>query len=304
VRSEDRRRVLRLDVSTLEGTRFTAHARAFVLATGGIENARILLLSEIGTNPDPNKNLVGRYFANHPAVDLAEIQLATREPGFSFYLRTKYAVGFLTFSDAAQRHFELLNTWLEITAALRFDRPDRDRDAELEMQVAHLASDMARLSTGIGKRRRPGARLVLRAITEQTPNPDSRVRLDDDTDRLGQRRAVLDWQLSEFDTVSARRALKLITSEMGIAGLGRVRGVLPDGGLTQVDVRGSHHHMGTTRMHADANQGVVDANCRVHGTDNLFIAGSSVFPTTGISNPTYTILALAFRLAQHLAATA
>jgi choline dehydrogenase-like flavoprotein len=58
--------------------------------------------------------------------------------------------------------------------------------------------------------------------------------------------------------------------------------------------------MGTTRMHPDPKQGVVDADCRVHGISNLFVAGSSVFPTYGTANPTYTILALAYQLAEHL----
>jgi choline dehydrogenase-like flavoprotein len=62
------------------------------------------------------------------------------------------------------------------------------------------------------------------------------------------------------------------------------------------------HHMGTTRMHDDPKQGVVDRNCQVHGIDNLFIAGSSVFPTGGYNTPTLTIVALALRLADHLKA--
>jgi choline dehydrogenase-like flavoprotein len=58
--------------------------------------------------------------------------------------------------------------------------------------------------------------------------------------------------------------------------------------------------MGTTRMNGDPKLGVVDTDCKVHGVDNLFVAGSSVFPTSGAANPTYTILALALRLSEHL----
>jgi choline dehydrogenase-like flavoprotein len=65
-------------------------------------------------------------------------------------------------------------------------------------------------------------------------------------------------------------------------------------------LKGCWHHMGTTRMHADPRQGVVDAQCRVHGIENLFIAGSSVFPTCGADMPTITIVALALRLAEHI----
>jgi choline dehydrogenase-like flavoprotein len=63
---------------------------------------------------------------------------------------------------------------------------------------------------------------------------------------------------------------------------------------------GGYHHMGTTRMHADPRHGVVDANCRVHETDNVYVAGSSVFPTCGYASPTLTLVALALRLADHL----
>ena len=63
---------------------------------------------------------------------------------------------------------------------------------------------------------------------------------------------------------------------------------------------GGYHHMGTTRMSADPALGVVDADCRVHGYGNLYVAGSSVFPTGGWANPTLTILALVLRLAAHL----
>ena len=61
-----------------------------------------------------------------------------------------------------------------------------------------------------------------------------------------------------------------------------------------------NHHMGTTRMSADPKQGVVDANSQVHGVGNLFVAGSSVFPTYGASNPTMNLVALTLRLAAHL----
>jgi choline dehydrogenase-like flavoprotein len=68
------------------------------------------------------------------------------------------------------------------------------------------------------------------------------------------------------------------------------------------DEVGGKHHMGTTRMAADPRHGVVDRDCRVHGTDNLYIGGSSVFPTTGHANPTYTLTQLALRLGDHIAA--
>ena len=74
----------------------------------------------------------------------------------------------------------------------------------------------------------------------------------------------------------------------------------PDSTLWEDTSQGTFHHMGTTRMHEDPKQGVVDANCKMHGIANLFVAGSSVYTTGGYANPTLTLVALALRLADHI----
>ena len=142
------------------------------------------------------------------------------------------------------------------------------------------------------------------AIAEPTPNPESRVRLGELRDAFGQQRAVLDWRLRPEDSESVARTTRLLALEVGAAAVGRVRDLFPRLGFPSLRTIGSHHHMGTTRMHRDPNRGVVDSDCRVHGLSNLFIAGSSVFPTFGTANPTLTIMALADRLADHLQGTA
>jgi choline dehydrogenase-like flavoprotein len=124
--------------------------------------------------------------------------------------------------------------------------------------------------------------------------------LGDDLDDLGQRRIVLDWRLNGIDKKSLRRAHELLGIELGRAGLGRFRVELDEALEWPEHLAGGSHHMGTTRMHRDPKQGVVDANCRVHSLSNLYVSGSSVFPTVGYSNPTLTIVALALRLADHL----
>jgi choline dehydrogenase-like flavoprotein len=110
----------------------------------------------------------------------------------------------------------------------------------------------------------------------------------------------LDWRLSETDKLSLNRILHALAEEFGAQGLGRVRLTLSDDGNWPEEVLGGYHHMGTTRMADSPEHGVVDANCRVHGVANLYIAGSSVFTTGGASNPTLTIVALALRLADHV----
>jgi choline dehydrogenase-like flavoprotein len=136
---------------------------------------------------------------------------------------------------------------------------------------------------------------------DPAPNPDSRITLSEERDPLGLNRVKLDWRLSAIDKRSARRALEIFGEEVGRAGLGRVQiGIDGDDITWPPDTAGGWHHMGTTRMSDDPKQGVVDRNCKVHGIANLFIAGSSVFPTAGSGTPTLLIVALALRLAAHV----
>jgi choline dehydrogenase-like flavoprotein len=136
-------------------------------------------------------------------------------------------------------------------------------------------------------------------MTEQAPNPESRVMLGYDRDSLGQKRVRLDWRLSDLDMESFIKSQEIIDQELRRAGLGRLY-VKPIDEIPPDQISGGWHHMGTTRMHTDPKYGVVDENCRVHGISNLFIAGPSVFPTSGYANPSLTIIALAERLADHI----
>lgn len=138
--------------------------------------------------------------------------------------------------------------------------------------------------------------------TEQTPHPDNRVMLGAEYDKLGRRKVKMQTCWRDTDIQGVRRAQAVFAEEIARAGLGRYE-VKLDGELPILDTAGTSHHMGTTRMHIDPKQGVVDENCRVHGVSNLFIASSSVFPTGGYANPTLTIAALALRLADRVKAT-
>ena len=139
---------------------------------------------------------------------------------------------------------------------------------------------------------------------EQAPNPSSRVTLDTEKDGLGVPRASLHWELTDFEKRSIRKIYELLGEEVGRAGVGRIK--LMDYLVDTNDqswpafTGGGWHHMGTTRMSEDPKQGVVDANCKVHGISNLFIAGSSCFTTAGAPNPTLTLVALTLRLSDHV----
>jgi choline dehydrogenase-like flavoprotein len=127
------------------------------------------------------------------------------------------------------------------------------------------------------------------------------VSLTAERDSLGQNLVQLDWRFDPSAQYDIGRAQEIIGTELGRAGLGRLRIMLENDDTSwPSSLDHGFHHMGTTRMHVDPKQGVVDQNCQMHGVSNLFIAGSSVFPTYGYAQPTLTIVALALRLADHV----
>ena len=168
--------------------------------------------------------------------------------------------------------------------------------------------------------------MYLQGLAEQELDPESRVILGSATDALGMRRVELDWQYSAADRRRALDGYRIVAEEFGASGLGRVQ--LVPGGIhadaidnlvpgefvsiyssspDEIDennfpVGMGFHHMCTTRMAASPSDGVVDPDCRMHEVENLWVAGSSVFATGGTATPTYTLVALAARLADHLTA--
>ena len=125
--------------------------------------------------------------------------------------------------------------------------------------------------------------------------------LSEELDPLGVPFARMDWRLSEQDWDYADQCLSWFGCAVGGEGIGRVRfrrGAARE--AARSFLHGGFHYYGTTRMSDDPRRGVVDRNCRVHGVKNLYMAGSSVFPTSGYANPTFTIVALALRLAEHV----
>ncbi len=139
-------------------------------------------------------------------------------------------------------------------------------------------------------------RLELLAFVEQSPDPENRVTLTDDVDELRTPRIKAHFKWPEGDIESISRAQALAANAFDSLGIGKFA---PDQrpGQPFIDSLGLHHIMGTTRMGDDPRTSVVDKDCKVHGTRNLFIASSSVFPTSGYANPTLSIMALAIRVA-------
>lgn len=321
-RHEYNAHVKSVSVKTLSGAEFTVSARYFVLALGGIENARILLLSNDVENKGLGNqyDLVGRYFMEHIWYPSGLIIPTDQDRKFNLYnseLPTEqgYALrGHLTLSEHLQRRFEIpeFRSEIKITRSSKYSdavasaRSIRDNVAEYEWPT-DLGKHLLNVVTGledianhfIGED--DPIAYQLNNYVEQVPNPDSRIDLARERDELGLNRATIDWRLSALDKIGIRKSQEVIAAEVGQSGFGRMRIELVDDEDVLLDgAHGGNHHMGTTRMDANARRGVTNADCRAHGLHNLFIAGSSVFPTGGYANPTLTIVALAIRLADHL----
>ncbi len=308
--TQDGQSVQRLDIATLNGLRHRVDAKAFVLATGGLENPRLLLLSNdvvlagLGNQHD----LVGRYFMEHPHLSgLGEVVVPDIDRLPKVYWRPQQVDGqsaYASFvpSDAFLRQKRLLN--IQFTLGYRSGYRKGEAPGSPDIGAKHVdmlaASSQFTAGRNLGNEEWLGAWLALGCACEQAPNRDSRVMLADDRDVLGLRKIRLDWRLTETDRHSLAGHLKNMAMEIGALGIGRMRidGDGPE--YWPPVVRGGFHHMGTTRMHNNPTRGVVDRNCKVHGIDNLYVTGSSVFPTSGAANPTLTIIALTLRLADHL----
>jgi choline dehydrogenase-like flavoprotein len=303
----------RLEVRTLTGRRHEVRARQYVLAAGGLENPRILLLSDdvVPRGLGNRNDQVGRYFMEHPHVggfaeivvaDLARLPRIYRErlvfDGRAGKAAFVPAPGFL-------RRERLLNASFTMAVAGEYGSGTDLKEPMAQEHVAMLRSARSFLADGsrslkTGDPGYAGVWMGIGCACEQVPNPESRVTLAAERDALGMRRINLDWRLTEQDRRSLDAHIRSLGREFAAAGIGRMRLRIEEDGRWPDVVAGGNHHMGTTRMNDEPRHGVVDRNCRVHGVDNLYVAGSSVFPTSGSANPTLNILALAYRLVDHL----
>ena len=317
-----------VEVRALSGRAGRVRARCYIICGGGIETARLLLASDsvephgLGNGND----VVGRYFQDHPAVKFAEMHPRSRQ-NFQelydhFYWHGIKLLPKIALAPAAQRQQEVLNA----VAIILFDMPlDSGITASKEVlralrsgrapsvaqfwNAAKNADEVVRLALRyrLGKRSfsPKRGRIFLEAHCEQEPNPDSRISLCDELDALGMRRARVDWRVTDLHKKTVEALSETIAAEFERLQIGRVEplDVFAAGSDWRAKITDVNHHIGTTRMHDDPRQGVVDRHCRVHSMDNLYIGSSAVFPTGGYSNPTLTMMALCLRLSDHLKKT-
>ena len=320
----------RVRVADTVERRFAVRAKVFVLAAGATENARLLLLSN-GQQPKGLGNqhdLVGRFFMEHPHMwsgRFVPFSASFGEPANRYGIQTVGGVPVMAkwiLSERVRRKEHMLGYCVSLHPHRDPPLPEGAHSllrlvrAAKERKLPHrTARHLMRMVTGAGgiartiyERRIARGKRVSRGgpkayrldhMAEQAPNPESRVTLSSQRDALGQPRIRLDWRLTSEDMRSMVRAQEILDAELRRIGVGRLQidldQLTPPRGL-----KGGWHHMGTTRMHTDPKQGVVDATGRVHGVSNLYLTGSSVFPTVGYANPLLTVCALAIRLADHV----
>jgi choline dehydrogenase-like flavoprotein len=329
--------VCRVKARSLTGNTTVVRGGIYVLAAGGIENPRLLLASRsvaaagLGNAHDQ----VGRYFMEHPHARCGRI-VGGKAWSLLAAFNLRRCIGGETIAPLIapgamlQKREGLLNTSLTIAP-----RPPASGRRGLALQLYMRAKhDMAptrrgrtawkgvKLAAAWAKHvshpfrpwllHRPGkTELSLLIRAEQSPNPDSRVTLSKERDALGLQKPVLNWRLSALDVDSAAGLVRALGREAQRLDLGKVEMEpwLEDRSrrwnfdhLVSSHPVGGFHHMGTTRISSSPRSGVTDGHARVHGVRNLYIAGSSLFPTAGWANPTLTIAALSLRLADHLLA--
>lgn len=292
---------------------FTVKARHYALCTGGIENARLLLaLNQQAPEGIGNKNdMVGRFFCDHPHFVLSDVILREPMGEREYYAPTEE---FLLENQVTNFGLRLEPEYFPpeptLTAALLRDIAcGHDFSERLAKQVLGEAGNcdlggVSKYYANYGKVVEPLA--VTRMAFEQALNPNSRVKIGTERDAFGLQTTVLDWQFTDLDIHTMRTAVTAFGAHLAEQDLGRLKirdwlladpAAIP--GIDKDEVAGKHH-MCSTRMSADPRHGVVDADCRVHGMDNLYIGGSSCFATPGHANPTYTLVQLALRIGDHL----
>ena len=267
----DDKNVHQIRATTLEGKDLEIKAKKYVIAAHGIETARLMLLSNVGNESDQ----VGRNLMEHWYAAASGFVNDKTFPG---------RIGFATLEsshwyDSPQR---------EGRGAIKIEFIESRESLSDGIELGLSGADLANFDCT-----QFGHRVGVAAEIEHLPNPKSRVTLHPETtDMFGDSVPHVQFSLSEIDKETHRCAHDILSTLLEARGCS-------DQKITHNFAR-AHHHMGTCRMSSNSDSGVVNKDCRVYGTNNLYLAGSSVFTTGGAHQPTLTIAALALKLADHL----
>ena len=286
-------RIGELDVATLTGRKFKVKPKVTVLAMGAIEIARLMLASNdvVPAGVGNTHDLVGRFFADHPIPrDTATLVLfdGKLSPFYTSVQDVRGAVvrAGLFPSEEFRRAHAVMDSSTTIESKTELDDLGKAAVAATATALGVDAGNAAAFSLGCGM--------------EVTPDPDRRFTLDSQRDALGMPKLKLHMRIADSDFARFRLTLRELGRQLLASRIGMLRLNLKERGQWLDGLDWASHHMGTTRMDVDPRKGVVNANLQVHGVSNLFVAGSSVYPTYSAVNPTLNLLALALRLADHL----
>ena len=310
-------KIREVEIKNGVGKSHIVRANQFILACGAIQNARILLASnkQMSKGIGNENDLVGRYFMEHFELETSEVWFSNEYP-MKLYKNipgeTK-ARAELCLNESIQEKYKVLNGTISFVPLAK----SKSWMPLIEKQHNDPFHNYSNSSNSIGdKIKRKFSKLKEKNIKnienayaiftrmEQEPKSFSRICLNAEKDSLGMPKAHLKWNLNTLEKKSLRTLNMIIARQMGIADIGRMK--LADFLVDEDDhtwsdsISFGRHHIGTTRMDNDPKKGVVDVNCKVHGLSNLFVAGSSCFPTSGAVNPTFTIVALSLRLSDHI----
>jgi len=332
VRGERRDVVTGVRVRSYTGREQVFTARHFIIAAGSIESVRLLLVS-YSLHPDgmgDRWKLLGCGFNDHVVLRAGTVTTDSgsrlRQVARGFYIGDVMHTPRFQLSQQAQAEEDCLsgyaNVYFEAAPESAFTKIRTVLDDYQARGVRALRRSpywtllrgtpdlvsgfLARSVLGlqpISSRSTPTIYLV----AEQPSRGDARIRIAEGYDAVGMPRLALAWQVGDAElrtlTVVGRRLEALLLRNRIGAVTWFDEAFDPKEGARPDRVVDQYHHAGVARMSASASDGVVDADCRVHGMQNLYLASAAVFPSGGCSNPTFTIMALALRLAEHLQRT-
>lgn len=289
-------RIDRLNIVDANGDALTLSPQFVVVACGGIENSRLLLWSnEVSLQrvvADPAA--LGRYWMEHPHEDVG--LALVKEEIFQHHIDLRqFSVGI---SPERLLEHGALNAAVRLKEVTTNSLKERVR-----IGLCEISPDFLELAnTAIGTDGVCGK--DVKVVWEQAPDIDNRVALSQDArDSFNVPRPHLYWRKTEQDYRTARVAFELVGSYLVRSGNGIAKAyphLIEMGNYPEESEIAGHHHLGGTRMSESAETGVVDENLKIHGISNGYVAGSSVFVRGGHANPTFTIVQLSLRLADHL----
>lgn len=282
--------IIKVLVKTSDQKTYAVCASNYILATGGIENARILLNTQTIADKLP---ALGRYYMDHPTGEITTVA-----PYAKFF--DQHYPNSSTSDFDFKKDFCLKNEVLN-----EFCLPHHA--AAVYPTGLNLAFYQDNLKNGYEKGLEQIKRSIYKLINkqlkitvhiEQLPSYNSKVFIADQTDNLGIKKAGLNWSFTNEEQEKLLKYLLILKEK--ISGQYGCELIYDESNIDLYKMNDANHHMGTTRMGISNLDSVVDSDCKVHGVKNLFIAGSSVFCTSGNANPTFTLTALASRLGIHL----